>query len=329
MQRSSTARGFLFTAFAMLAIWSVAAGQTQVNIGARKDNTLYESATGALSNGAGPHFFAGKTNASASIRRGLIAFDVTSAVPAGSTILSVTLTLNVDQTISGAQNVSLLRALADWGEGSSAALLNEGGGAPSSIGDATWVHRFFNSSVWSTQGGEFLSTPSATQSVAGIGTYTWGSTAQMVSDVQNWLTTPSNNFGWVIVGREDTVQTAKRFGTRENADSTMRPKLTITYRSALAVLENQSVPQSFLLHQNYPNPFNPTTTIEYDLPTLGEVSIRVFNVIGNEVAVLVNTVQNPGRKAISFDASGLATGVYFYRLQAGEFTQTRRLTLVK
>ena len=102
--------------------------QTTADLSPLKDNTLYESATGALSNGAGQHFFSGKTDSSALLRRGLITFDIAGSIPAGSTIESVTLTLNMSKTSSGTQTIELHRLLADWGEGSSDAPSNEGGG---------------------------------------------------------------------------------------------------------------------------------------------------------------------------------------------------------
>jgi hypothetical protein len=103
--------------------------QMQISLDASQDNTLYESATGALSNGSGQAFFVGRTNqASASIRRGLLAFDIAGNVPADATILAVTLTLNVSRAnfSSPATSVGLHRVLASWGEGASDADANEG-----------------------------------------------------------------------------------------------------------------------------------------------------------------------------------------------------------
>jgi hypothetical protein len=102
------------------------AGAT-ITLGPVKDNTLYESSSGALSNGAGAYMFVGKTDNSALIRRAVIAFDPTS-VPIGATIDSVTLNLNMSRTTSGSQTVTLHKLQADWGEGTSDALGNEGGG---------------------------------------------------------------------------------------------------------------------------------------------------------------------------------------------------------
>ena len=190
---------------------------SMVTLGSSKDNTLYESLAGNLSNGAGNHFFAGKTgqNAGFLIRRGVIAFDIAGNIPAGSTINDVTLTLRMSKTSSGAQTFGLHRLLADWGEGTSHASHPEGGGALATPGDATWVHRFFNTINWATLGGDFSPASSASVPVDAIGNYTWGSTAAMVSDVQSWLDDPATNFGWLLKGNEAANQTTKRFDTKE------------------------------------------------------------------------------------------------------------------
>jgi len=83
------------------------------------------------------------------------------------------------------------------------------------------------------------------------------------------------------------------------------------------------------LHQNYPNPFNPTTTIRYDLPKPTLVRLSVYDILGREVAVLVNRGINAGAYEVKFDAMGLASGMYFYRLTAGSFVQTRKMLVVK
>jgi hypothetical protein len=91
----------------------------------------------------------------------------------------------------------------------------------------------------------------------------------------------------------------------------------------------QAMPTQYRLGQNYPNPFNPATTIEYDLPSASRVELRLYDILGREVTTLVNEVQAAGYHSVRFDASGLASGVYLYRLRAGEFTQTKRMMLLR
>ena len=91
----------------------------------------------------------------------------------------------------------------------------------------------------------------------------------------------------------------------------------------------QSVPDHFVLFQNYPNPFNPTTMISYQLPANSFVTLKVYDVLGREVEALVNGRQSAGSHSVQFDAAGLPSGVYFYRLEAGNFTETKRMLLLK
>ncbi len=305
-----------------------ASAQIQVTIDADRDNTLYENPSGTLSNGAGDNFFVGRTNqGSGSIRRGLLRFNVAARIPSNATIASVTVTLSMSRSNSGTQTISLFRAAASWGEGTSNANANEGGGAPAATNDATWIHRTFNSATWASAGGDFAATSSASLGVGGIAAYTWTSTAALVSDVQQWLTAPANNFGWLLQGNESAGSTSKRFDTKENPTVANRPKLTVTYTTPNSVGED--LPRTFALHQNFPNPFNPSTNIRFDTQRSGFVSLKIFNLLGQEIATLVSGVLEAGNHEVKWDATHFSSGVYVYRLQSGTFTATRKLVLSK
>jgi len=94
------------------------------------------------------------------------------------------------------------------------------------------------------------------------------------------------------------------------------------------------MPQSYSLSQNYPNPFNPTTVIKYSIPEKenGEVqliSLKIFDLLGREIKVLVNEIQTPGNYEIGFNAADLTSGIYFYQLTAGDYKATKKMILLK
>lgn len=99
--------------------------------------------------------------------------------------------------------------------------------------------------------------------------------------------------------------------------------------TVVGVGEDDQRPVSFALSQNYPNPFNPATTIQYSIARPTHVSVSVFNLLGIEVAKLVDGFRQPGLYDVTWDASGQTSGIYFYRLQTSEFSQTRKLILLK
>jgi len=100
-------------------------------------------------------------------------------------------------------------------------------------------------------------------------------------------------------------------------------------QTSTAVQGRQAAPAVFALLQNYPNPFNPSTTIRYQVPVASHVTLTVFDLLGREVATLVDGVEEPGNKSVTFDASNLASGMYLYRLKAGTFVETRKLMVLR
>ena len=93
--------------------------------------------------------------------------------------------------------------------------------------------------------------------------------------------------------------------------------------------KNINLPYQFSLKQNYPNPFNPSTLIEYSIASSGNVELKVYDILGREVKTLVNNFMQPGSYNVSFDASALSSGVYFYKIVSGNYTAVRRMVLVK
>jgi hypothetical protein len=202
----------------------------QVVLTPTKDNTIYEGTTSLRSNGVGEYIFAGK-NGSGVALRGLLAFDIAGALPPSTTILSVTLRLDSQPPSknAGPMAVHLHRLERDWGEGTSNAPQGEAQGDAATPGDATWRHTFFDTEQWTTVGGDFAPTASATTTVNGDGLYSWSSPA-LLTDVQGWLANPTTNFGWILIG--DASQSSadiKRFASRDNTNGAALPELIITY----------------------------------------------------------------------------------------------------
>ena len=191
-----------------------------------KDNTLFLDSAGARSNGRGANIFTG-TTVGGGVRRAAIAFDIASQIPPGSEITGVSLQLTLSKSIAG-QHPSELRAITqDWGEGTSnAGSSNDGNGAASRPGDATWVHASFPDRRWNTPGGDFSSIADA--SASAIADITFATSAELVARVQAWLNEPAANFGWMVLGDETDATTAKRYTSREGSEA-RRPKLTVEY----------------------------------------------------------------------------------------------------
>ena len=153
------------------------------------------------------------------------------------------------------------------------------------------------------------------------------SVAVMFKDIGN---TGSENTAIVGVQAADTVGVAYWQGGYPSGNTpAANTGVIFKHTGATAVAPGPQAPATFALMQNYPNPFNPNTQIVYSLPRQLKTTLKVFNILGQEVATLVNEVQSAGQHSVNFNASNLASGVYLYRLQAGEFTSSYKMVLMK
>ncbi|MDD5581043.1 MAG: DNRLRE domain-containing protein [Methylobacter sp.] len=230
------------------ATLSLPALATTITIGASRDATIYENNTNN-SNGAGPVLFAG-TNGGGSPRRGLLDFDIAGAVPTGATINAVQLTLSLGQVAGSGggvgdptpRNIELHTLTSNWGEGTTGQgqpIGGSGNGFPANTGDATWNARLFPGTLWTTPGGDFAASASASTLVDNVidKSFTWQSTTALVNDVQSWLDTPATNFGWAVVNAdESTIRDFRAFYTRDFANAALDPALQITYTVAAVPL---------------------------------------------------------------------------------------------
>lgn len=223
------ARSLLATALFSCAALACAAAADSVTLEPVADGTLIESATPQqYALGAAFNIYCGRvgTNGAGTLRRAMVRYDL-SALPPGAVVTAVSLKVYMSQTNSGTQTINMHRLQEKWGEGASFAF--GGAGTVPETNDATWIHTFYPGQLWSVPGGKFVPTPSASKAITAAGAYTFASTPALVADVAAWQANPASNCGWILVGNEATLDTAKRFESRESADPARRPLLTITY----------------------------------------------------------------------------------------------------
>jgi glucose/arabinose dehydrogenase len=212
-------------------------------LAADRDNSIYSDAIGS-SNGLG-ELFAGLTANEAGVRRALVRFGL-SPVPAGATVQSATVKLTVTRagpTPGG--TFTLHRVTRDWGEGNS---FGTGLGAPAAPGEATWNEARFGVEAWTTHGGDFIATASASGPVNATGTYAW-TAAGLAADVQMWLDQPASRHGWLLRGPEGDPS-AKGFASRETGGPGATPSLELSFL----------VPVSFTRRETWESQFFPAGT---------------------------------------------------------------------
>lgn len=204
-----------------------------------------------------------------------------------------------------------------------------------------------------TMGTNWQSTSIDTSEIAGITTIT-GNSSRNIVDASGTLRLPIGDFDClrvreynitvittVVLGVsfEDTTETVSyTWLTKDHlqtlsADSsdngTGKINQMFSEETATDITDLNEIPGIFLLEQNYPNPFNPSTKINYSIPFKSHVIIKIYNLLAKEVAELVNEEKPAGNYEIIFDASNLSSGVYFYKLQTGNFIQTKKMVLLR
>lgn len=165
----------------------------------------------------------------------------------------------------------------------------------------------------------------------GVGTITLSLLDKTTNTAKDRLTTFPDSLRLRIKtsgGVPNAIYTIRVQGNGPNGTPVHERFITINV-GFLGVTINNYVPSEFSLFQNYPNPFNPVTNIKFDIPKAGNVSLKVFDITGKEVAELVNENMQAGSYNYDFDASGLASGVYFYRVTSGSYTNIKKMVLVK
>jgi hypothetical protein len=317
--------------FTILQLSAAAAFAETVEIPCNRDNTLYESATGALSNGEGQSVFAGNTGTGL-IRRALVHFPVPDLIPTGSTVNSVVLRMHLAQRQAGTVTLRVHALLADWGEGASVAPGNGGAGTTPAPGDATWLHRFHPNDFWATAGGDYDPAVTASLAVSDTGYVLWGSNAALVSQVQGWISTPSSNFGWLIRTNEGGTFEGQRFDSRESESTWYRPVLIVDFTPSIVAVGDRVIGAPALLLVGA-LPAHGAVTFAIHVPEDGTAAIEILDARGALVRRLEGGALNAGDHRLTWDGSSAhggdaAAGLYFARLRfRGEISVVRFVRL--
>jgi hypothetical protein len=221
----------------MSAVLGVGAQTLSVQLRPVADTTLIETEPG--NNLGGASFVNAGTTGISTLNHGLVQFDFTSAIPRDAVILAASLQLEVVFAPSRDIEFDLFglhRVLTPWGEGDKVAdnPNSPGLGAPASLNEATWSHRFAGTAdTWAAPGGlagvDYVPAASSVEFIEGEGNYLFDTSFRMTGDVQSWIDDPASNNGWMLIGfTGDLRYTARRFGARE--DSEFAPLLTVTFQ---------------------------------------------------------------------------------------------------
>jgi hypothetical protein len=151
-----------------------------------------------------------------------------------------------------------------------------------------------------------------------------------IHNLSNYSTVTENlqkyfDKGWheLYIKFEDGIK-SDAYGTSIYNSSITRPQTITSVKES-----DENIPAGFKLEQNYPNPFNPSTKISYQIPNASRVTLRVYDVLGREVSTLINSEQNSGYHEVAFNGSKLSSGIYFFRMQAGNYISTKKMILMK
>jgi len=145
--------------------------------------------------------------------------------------------------------------------------------------------------------------------------------------VQGWISNPATNNG--VKMQVDAINVHIYYRPPKRPDVLKRPKLTITYTIPTGIENETGIPQEYYIEQNYPNPFNPVTVINYGIKKAEFVSIKLYDALGSEIKTVVFENKPAGNYSAVLNSSNLSSGVYFYRITAGSYTETKKLSIIK
>ena len=298
----------------VIVFFVVATGKAQtqeLEVEATMDNSIYEE--GDLSNGAGDYLFTGVTKNNQR-RRALVRFELTSIVPDGVTIDSSSLILKPSKVKTGGTDAAVHKVQMEWGEGTSDAGGQEGKGVSATTDDATWNNAKFGGDLWTNPGGDYAVEPSATSQV-NLGSDAVFMSSALTDDINSWLTSPSENLGWIIIGDESTTSTAIRFYSRENAEITSRPILRLYYQGSTSTIPSEIINNDILVYQDI---LNGNMVIRSSV-NIGNCYLELYSMTGAKVFTgQVQLSEGETRVNPRIDKQGL----YIYRINSEGIIRT-------
>lgn len=276
----------------------------EVELTASIDNTIFKGSN--LSNGLGEYIFTGTTDKNV-IKRALLQFDLTDAVPEGIRVDSVRIILHPTRVKPGSTQVQLHVITTEWGEGTSRATDGDGKGAAATAGDATWTFAKYSKDPWVNSGGDFIDTTISAKTTVTLGKATNIKADRITRDVNNWLQDSIMNYGWIIIGDETKTATSVKFASKDHSDNTLKPKLKLYYQGVnsvsevpgmelkLSVYQGQELDQIYIRNSGEP----------------GTGFVEIYSITGSRIF----TSQMELFRGDNFIPSGIqGPGIYLYRI---------------
>jgi len=254
---------------------SVFSQTLEVDLTASLDNTIFKGSE--LSNGLGEYIFAGTTNKDV-IKRALVQFDLTEAVPEGVLVDSVKIILHPTKVKPGSTEVQIQVLTTEWGEGTSRATDGDGQGAKATVGDATWTFAKYSKDPWVNKGGDFVDTISAT-TTSSLGNLTIFKSDRLTREVNLMLQDSIMNYGWILIGDESMKATSVKFASKDHNDNSLWPVLRLYYQGISSTNEKQSSDLKLSVYQG--QDLNNIHILNQGDP--GASSMEIYSITGSRI----------------------------------------------
>lgn len=289
----------------------------EVELAASIDNTIFKGSN--LSNGLGEYIFTGTTNQGV-IKRALLQFDLTDALPEGVLADSAKIFLHPTKVKPGSTQVQLHMVTTEWGEGTSRATDGDGKGARATLGDATWTFARYSKDPWINSGGDYIDTTTSAKITVSLGNVTSIKGDRITRDVNNWLQDSVMNYGWIIIGDESKTATSVKFASKDHGDDSLWPKLKLYYQGIISVNE---VPGSDLKLSVYQGQELSHIHIR-NIGEPGTGSIEVYSITGSRI---FNSQMELSRGDNSILTGIRRPGIYVYRILLNGHMQSGKLLI--